>query len=63
VVNQQWCVELDDQDDNDQFFIAYDDVCEYYNKQHSTFNRYQLPSELELDGDDGIEIEDGTLYS
>jgi hypothetical protein len=38
-------------------------VCEYSNKQHSTFNRCQLPSELVLDGDDEIEIEDGTLYS
>jgi hypothetical protein len=40
----------------------YDAVCEYSNKQHSTFNQYQLPSELVLDGDDEIETEDGTLY-
>jgi hypothetical protein len=54
---------LDDQDDDDVYLIAYDTVCEYANKQHSTFNQYQLSSELVLDGDDVIETEDGTLYS
>jgi hypothetical protein len=63
VVNQKWCVELDDQDDDDPYLIAYDAVCEYSIKQHSTFNWNQLPSELVLDGDDEIETEDGTLYS
>jgi hypothetical protein len=63
VVNQKWCVELDDQDDDDHSLIAYDAVCEYSNKQHSTFNQYQLPSKLVLDGDDEIETEDGRLYS
>jgi hypothetical protein len=29
VVNQNWCVELDDQDDDDHYLIAYDAVCEY----------------------------------
>jgi hypothetical protein len=38
-------------------------VCEYANKQHSTFNQYQLPSELVIEGDDDNETEDGTLYS
>jgi hypothetical protein len=56
-------IELDDQDDDDQYLIAYDAVCEYSNKQHSTFNRYQLPYEVVLEGDDEIETEDGTLYS
>jgi hypothetical protein len=32
-------------------------------KQHSTFNQYQLPYEVVLEGDDEIETEDGTLYS
>jgi hypothetical protein len=63
VVNQKWYVELDDQDDDDQYLIAYDAVCEYSNKQHSTFDQYQLPSELVLEGDDEIETEDVTLYS
>jgi hypothetical protein len=54
---------LDDQDDDDHYLIAYDAVCEYSNKQHSTFNRYQIPSKLVLEGDDEIETEDGTLYS
>jgi hypothetical protein len=39
-------IELDDQDDDDQYLIAYDAVCEYSNKQHSTFNQYQLPYEF-----------------
>jgi hypothetical protein len=56
-------IELDDQDDDDQYLIAYDAVCEYSNKQHSTFNKYQLPYEVVLEGDDEIETEDGTLYS
>ena len=43
VVNQKWLIELDDQDDDDEYLIAYDAVCEYSNKQHSTFNQYQLP--------------------
>jgi hypothetical protein len=63
VVNQKWLIELDDQDDDDQYLIAYDAVCEYSNKQHSTFNQYQLPYEVVLEGDDEIETEDGTLYS
>jgi hypothetical protein len=54
---------LDDSDDDDEYLIAYDAVCEYCNKQHSTFNWYQLPCELVIEGDDGIETEDGTLYS
>jgi hypothetical protein len=56
-------IELDDQDDDDQYLIAYEAVCEYSNKQHSTYNRYQLPYEVVLEGDDEIETEDGTLYS
>jgi hypothetical protein len=63
VVNQKWLIELDDQDDDDQYLISYDAVCEYSNKQHSTFNRCQLPYEVVLAGDDEIETEDGTLYS
>jgi hypothetical protein len=46
------------QDDDDQYVIAYDAACEYSNKQ-----QYQLPYEVVLEGDDGIETEDGTLYS
>jgi hypothetical protein len=60
-------IELDDQDDVDQYLIAYDAVCEYSNKHHSTFNQYKLPYEVVLEGDDEIETEieteDGTLYS
>jgi hypothetical protein len=32
VVNQKWLIELDDQDDDDQYLIAYDDVCVYSNR-------------------------------
>jgi hypothetical protein len=54
-VNQKWSVALNDQDDDDQYLIAYDAVCEYSNKQHSTFNRYHFPYEVVLEGDDEIE--------
>jgi hypothetical protein len=56
---------LDDQDDDDddEYLMAYEAVCEYCNKQHSTFNWYQLPCEVIVEGDDEIETEDGTLYS
>jgi hypothetical protein len=63
VVDQKWLVKLDYQDDDDQYLIAYDAVCEYSNKQHSTFNQYQLPHLPVVEGDDEIETEDGTLYS
>jgi hypothetical protein len=32
-------------------------------KEHLTFNQYQLPYNPILVGDDAIETEDGTLYS
>jgi hypothetical protein len=59
----KWLIELDDHYDNDQYLIAYDAVCEYSNRQHSTSNRYQLPHLPVVEGDDEIETEDGTLYS
>jgi hypothetical protein len=62
-VNQKWNFLLDDEDDDDVYLIAYDAVCEYANKQHSTFIQYQLPYHPVLVGDDEIETEDGTLYS
>jgi hypothetical protein len=63
IVSQKWYVELDDPDDDDEYLIAYDAVCEYSNKEHSTFNRYQLHYKVVVEGDDEIETEDGTLYS
>jgi hypothetical protein len=62
-VNKKWNLLLDDQDDEDQYLMAYEAVCEYSNKEHSTFNQYQLPYCPVLVGDDAIESEDGTLYS
>jgi hypothetical protein len=62
-VNKKWNLLLDDEDDDDVYLIACDSVCEYANKQHSTFNQYQLPYHPVLVGDDEIETEDGTLYS
>jgi hypothetical protein len=32
VVNTKWCFELDDQDDDGHYLIAYDAVCEYSNE-------------------------------
>jgi hypothetical protein len=62
-VSRKWNLLLDDQDDDDVYLIAYDAVCEYSNKEHSTFNQYQLPYHPVLVGDDAIESENGTLYS
>ena len=62
VVNQKWNLLLDDEDDEDVYLIAYDAVCEYANKQHSTFNQYQLPHQAVLAGDDEIET-DKAIYS
>jgi hypothetical protein len=62
-VNQKWNLLLDDEDDDDVYLIAYDAVCEYANKQHSTLNQYQLHYHPVLVGDDEIETEDSTLYS
>jgi hypothetical protein len=63
VVSQKWNLLLDDVDDDNEYLMAYEAVCEYCNKQHSTFNRYQLPYEVVVEGDDEIETEDGMLYS
>jgi hypothetical protein len=62
-VNEKWNLLLDDEDDEDQYLMAYEAVCEYSNKNHSTFNQYQLPYHPVLVGDDAIETEEGTLYS
>jgi hypothetical protein len=62
-VNQKWNLLLDDEDDDDECLMAYEAVCEYSNKEHPTFNQYQLPYHPVLVGDDEIETEDGTLYS
>jgi hypothetical protein len=62
-VNQKWSLLLENEDDDDEYLMAYEAVCEYSNKQHLTFNQYQLPSELVLEGDDEIETEEGKLYS
>ena len=53
-VNQKWMIELDDQDDDNEYLIAYDAICEYSNKKHSTFNQYHLPYELVLESIDKI---------
>jgi hypothetical protein len=62
-VNRKWNLLLDDQDDDDVYLKAYDAVCEYSNKEHSTFNQYRLPYHPVLVGDDAIKSKDGTLYS
>jgi hypothetical protein len=52
--SQKLDFELDDPDDDDEYLIAYEAVCEYPNKQHSAFNRYQLHYEVVLEGDDEV---------
>jgi hypothetical protein len=43
--------------------MNYEAVCEYSNKESSTFNEYQLPYiQVVFEGDDKIETKDGTLY-
>jgi hypothetical protein len=61
--SQKWNLLLDDPDDKDEYLMAYEAVCEYSNKEHSTFNWYQLPYDDDVEGDDEIETEDGMLYS
>jgi hypothetical protein len=61
--SQKWYVELDDPNDDDEYLIVYEAVCEYSNKHHSAFNRYQLYYEVVLEGDDEILSPDGTLHS
>ena len=63
IVNQKWVIELDDQDDDDQYLIAYDAIIEYSNKQHSTIHQYHLPFEVVRQGDDEIVTEHETMYS
>jgi hypothetical protein len=36
--------------------VNYDAVCEYANKESSTFNEYQLPFKVVLLGDDAYSI-------
>ena len=43
IVSQKWFIELDDQDDDDQYLIAYDAILEYCNKLHSTIDSFHLP--------------------
>ena len=61
---QKWNLLLDTRDDGDDLYLMnYEAVCEYSNKNSSTFNEYQLPYQVVCEGDDEIETEDGTLYS
>ena len=43
--------------------MAYDAVCEYSNKESSTFHEFRLPHQPVLVGDDEIETPDGTRYT
>ena len=54
---------MDDQDDDDQYLIAYDAIIEYSNKRHSTIHQYHLPFEVVRQGDDEIVTQHGTMYS
>jgi hypothetical protein len=59
--SQKLYFELDDPDNDDEYLIAYEAVCEYSNKQHSAFNQYQFHYEVVLEGDDAILSADGSL--
>jgi hypothetical protein len=64
VISQKWNLLLDTRDDGDDLYLmAYEAVCEYSNKESSTFNEYQLPYLVVCEGDDQILTEEGTLYS
>jgi hypothetical protein len=54
---QKWNLLLDTQDDNELYLVNYDAVCEYANKESSTFDEYQLPFEVVLSGDDSYSID------
>jgi hypothetical protein len=58
---QKWNILLDTQDDDELYLLAYDAVCEYLNKDSSTFSEYQLPFQVVLVGDDAYSI-DGIKY-
>jgi hypothetical protein len=48
--------------DDDVYLVAYDAVCESDNKQHLSFNQYQLPHQAVLVVNDEIETANA-LYS
>ena len=60
---QKWNLLLDSNDDDDLYLMAYDAVCEYSNKQSSTFHKFQLPHQPVYEGDDEFETADGTRYT
>ena len=63
VASQKWNLLLDTNDDDDLYLIAYDAVCEYSNEQSSTYHEYKLPYQPVREGDDEIEVPDGTRYT
>ena len=62
-LTQKWNLLLDSNDDDALYLMAYDAVCEYSNKQSSTFHEFQLPHQPVYEDDDEIETADGTRYT
>ena len=60
---QKWNLLLDSNDYEDLYLLPYDALCEYSNKESSTFHEFQLPHQPVYQGDDEIEIADGTKYT
>ena len=54
---------IDSNDDDNLYLMAYYALCEYSNKQSSTFNGFQLPHQPVYERDDEIETADGTRYT
>jgi len=61
-LTQKWNLLLDSNNDDDLYLMAYDALCEYSNKESSTFHKFQLPHQPVRVGDDEIEPADGTRY-
>ena len=58
-LTQKWNLLLDANDDDACYLMAYDAICEYSNKESSTFHEFQLPHLPVCEGDDEIETADG----
>ena len=60
---QKWNLILDYNDDDALYLMAYNTLCEYSNKESSTFHEFQLSHQPVHVGDDEIETADGTRYT
>jgi hypothetical protein len=61
--SQKWNLLLDARDENLPYLMAYEAISLYLNEDSSTFDEYQLPHQVVLEGDDEIETEEGNQYT